>query len=166
MKKRCRICSTSFSCMNVSYKTCNHFLTRLSYSLGMKGSSWFLLIALAALVAAQTTRKSANNFKDWKQKHGKSYLGKEKNETDAEKTFNANVAKIAKHNKLNNSTYKQDANSNADLTTDEVNKSRKGYKPNPKSANMTKRDKSSPQLKKSLKSNLKANLPSSLDYTR
>lgn len=134
---------------------------------------WLLLIVLATFVAAQTTPKTSKNFNLWKQKYRKSYSnsGTGKNESAAEKVYYQNAAKIEKHNSNKNATYKQNANSNADLTSNEAKKSRRGYKPSAKKSNETKNSKTTSKTKSTLKyknqkSSLNANLPTSIDYTR
>lgn len=151
-----------------------------------------LLAATFAMAASSTTKvsssttKSSNkvgeSFKDWKLKNGKKYSAKSggKTETDAEKTFKENVAKIAKHNSNPKATYKQTANANADMTPEEIRKSRKGLKAGAHAKHAAKAKSEAAKLKSSekpftqnqdinvtkAKQKLKAAMPQSIDYRR
>lgn len=135
--------------------------------------------------ASTKSSKNVNeSFKDWKKQNGKTYTASSpKTESQAEKTFKENIAKIKKHNSDPKATYKQAANINADLTPEEVRKTRKGYKSPAKSSNNTTKNsklkakfhvdmkaKKNSTLKskmiKSSKKNLKSSMPDSLDYSR
>lgn len=142
-------------------------------------SLWLLLAVLATFVQCQTN----DNFNDWKNKYGKTYNKADsiKSETEAKKTFDENVARIAKHNSDPNATYKQEVNSEADLTPEEIRKYRNGvtYKSNdtennsrsttrePKDDNRkssTSSPSKSPDSKKS--PNVKGSIEKPIDYTR
>lgn len=139
--------------------------------------------------AAKTTEKPKNStggdFDNWKKKFAKNYTAT--NLSAAQKNYQANAGKIAKHNANSSASYKLAANANADMTASDIKKTRKGLKVSKKlksSGNST----TSKQLakknsgyvkqkygqvnKNSLKStnvkksNLKGSIPDSLDYSR
>lgn len=77
-----------------------------------------------------------DDFDKWKKTYQKSYASTNgtKTESAAKATYKANAAAIAKHNSNPKAKYTQAANMNADLTPDEVKKTRKGYKYDEKKA--------------------------------
>lgn len=85
-----------------------------------------MLVVAVVAVFGQTD----DDFDKWKNKFKKSYgIGNgTKTEAAAKATYKKNAAAIAKHNSNKTAKYKQAANMNADLTPDEVKKTRKGYK--------------------------------------
>jgi Cathepsin propeptide inhibitor domain (I29) len=87
-----------------------------------------VILSTVATFAAQDA--SADDFKKWKDRYNKSYQKKDgKTEAAARKNFEKNVAAINKHNNDPNATYKQKANSHADMTQEEFERTRCGYKP-------------------------------------
>lgn len=149
----------------------------------MMKSLWLLLAVLATFVHCQKN----DTFNDWKQKYGKSYNQADsiKNEAEAKKTYDENAARVAKHNRNPKATYKQELNSEADLTPEEISKYRNGvtYKSNNTESNSSSTtrkpndgiEKRSTSLKpsKSPKSpdsnktpNLKGSIETPIDYRR
>lgn len=130
-----------------------------------------------------TTKKTSveNNFNDWRKKNKKNYTSSVKL-SKAQSNFNVNLAKVNKHNANKTAHYKLSTTVNADLSTDEVKKTRTGFKKpkklaaakNPKKnffakskMGANKKMYSSMNVKPKLKgTKLKASIPASLDYSR
>jgi KDEL-tailed cysteine endopeptidase len=135
------------------------------------------LVVLSTFATFAAQNNSADEFNKWKSQYGKNYQKKDekdkKTEIAARKNFEKNVAAINKHNSDPKATYKQKANSHADMTQEEFERTRCGYKP---SSERSKKVKSSngngivveEEIKK-MESNKKvkgAGDPAFLDYSK
>lgn len=91
----------------------------------MKVAFVLLVITVVAVIGQKD-----DDFDKWKKTYQKSYASTNgtKTESAAKATYKANAAAIAKHNSNPKAKYTQAANMNADLTPEEVRKTRKGYK--------------------------------------
>jgi Cathepsin propeptide inhibitor domain (I29) len=139
------------------------------------------IIALAVVFVTGTfaaqNGSSADDFNSWKERYAKSYSKNDgKNETVAQQNFKKNVAAINKHNSDPEATYKQKVNSHADMTKEEFEKTRCGYKPSPelskkvKSSSKSESEKAfEEELNKLNQTNKRVKGPgdpTSLDYSR
>lgn len=88
----------------------------------------FLFSVFFTFVEAQND-EIKTSYQEWMTKFKKTGLKGTQNVTQAEKTFNANAARIAKHNSNKKATYEQALNANADMTASEIKKKRKGLIP-------------------------------------
>lgn len=111
-------------------------------------------LTLLVLLAINAVLSDKTSFEEWKENHNKDYSQSNKSESDAEKTYKANVAQIAENNKKNTkNTFVQGVNSAADQTNEERDK-RRGFK-----ASINKNVKSTPFSHK-----VSGNPPASLTY--
>lgn len=83
---------------------------------------------LLALLTINVVLSEKTNFEDWKKNNNIDYSQSNKTESDAEKTYKTNVAKIAENNKNTKATFVQGVNDAADQTKEERDK-RRGIKP-------------------------------------
>lgn len=134
-----------------------------------------LLFILTSFALAQNANDTNISFKSWKAKHNKDYTlkgnGKSNNvnETQAEKNFNANAARVKKHNSDKNAAYKQSLNENADMTDNEVTQRRTGLIHDTSDRNLKSSGNSASSFSIAVANVTEAELkasPASLDYTR
>jgi Cathepsin propeptide inhibitor domain (I29) len=132
------------------------------------------LVVLSTVATFAAQDASADDFNKWKDRYDKSYQKKDgKTEAAARKNFEKNVAAINKHNNDPDATYKQKANSHADMTQEEFERTRCGYKPSNETSKKVKSSNGNgivveEEIKK-MESNKKvkgAGDPASLDYSR
>lgn len=109
------------------------------------------------------TNSTNNNFNDWREKHKKNYDSTAKM-TKAQTNFNSNVAKVNKHNANKTAHFKMSTNVNADLSLDDIKKTRTGFKP-PKKPGPVKSSKKNMFFRSTLGKKKKAFTPMNLKST-
>lgn len=93
-----------------------------------------VLVGLVTVITAQNSSSLDPDYVAWKAKYKPAENLKttqSQNDTQAEKNFKDNAARVAKHNKNKNATYVQELNANADMTAKQIKKTRKGLIPDP-----------------------------------
>lgn len=120
------------------------------------------------------SKTSDSSFESWKAKYSKVYASAAL-ESQAKKIYDLNVAKISKQNSAPKSSFKLEANYNADMTEKQIRKFREGFKvANPKTvSNATKTSKFAKKFVQSQKpssitksQSYANNKSATLDYTR
>lgn len=137
-----------------------------------------LALLLAVSVVAFAQQRSSTeppkvpkmSYGDFKKKFKKSdglLKSSVRSDAAAEKTYNENCANIEQHNKKPNETYKQGISSNADMTAEDISKTRKGFKLSNETSSRTRRQTNAQNnFNISSATNLKSPMVNAMDLRR